>query len=355
MWLCSPTAIYPPHTPLSWSPSIAREAGFGKRDSSPSSLQSNRKSETNARRAASCPISQWSAPRSRPSVRSATAGRCRVDVVTILGIGGLGLSWGAVRKQPRLPHRRDTTRHRQGGALPQARRALLHRQRDRRRDAEAFNHSAVCNPGDWQVRRCALGCPQRAKGAATPFPRVRAFRSVRRRCRCCPPPCGLRAHGIATGRILCPNGRRKRERGDHRHTGQKMFHCVVLPCNLRGTVWVPTRPNSLFIVRRASGVKTAPARLLAGFTLLQGRLLVLAVWQPELRPSSRSRRIDGAAQRHLSVAHFYVHSQQRAHTEQWFSHRPGHDHCFYIPQNTGTDLKPPQPKKPNWVLGSISG
>jgi hypothetical protein len=30
------------------SPSIAREAGFGKRNSSPSSLQSNRKSETNA-------------------------------------------------------------------------------------------------------------------------------------------------------------------------------------------------------------------------------------------------------------------------------------------------------------------
>src|ERR1700732_5473254 len=92
-----------------------------------------------------------------------------------------------------------------------------------------------------------------------------------------------------------------------------------------------------------------------GFTLPQGRLLVLAVWQPELRRSSRSRRIDGAAQRHLSVAHFYVHSQQRAHTEQWFRHRPGHDHRFYIPQNTGTDLKPPQPKKRNWVLGSISG
>ena len=53
---------------------------------------------------------------------------------------------------------------------------------------------------------------------------------------------------------------------------------------------------------------------------------------PELRRSSRSRRIDGAAQRHLSVAHFYVHSQQRTHTEQWFRHRPGHDHRFYIPQ-----------------------
>jgi hypothetical protein len=31
--------------------------------------------------------------------------------------------------------------------------------------------------------------------------------------------------------------------------------------------------------------------------------------------NSRPRGIDRATQRHLSVAHFYVHSQQRAHTE----------------------------------------
>src|SRR5215472_4270393 len=73
------------------------------------------------------------------------------------------------------------------------------------------------------------------------------------------------------------------------------------------------------------------------------------------RHNSRSRRIAGTAQRHLSVAHLYVHSQQRAHTEQWFRHRPGHNHRFYIPQNTRTDLEPLQPKKPNWVLGSIGG
>ena len=40
-----------------------------------------------------------------------------------------------------------------------------------------------------------------------------------------------RTHGVATGRIslLSPNGRRKRERGDHRHTGQKMMFHVCDP------------------------------------------------------------------------------------------------------------------------------
>jgi hypothetical protein len=52
------------------------------------------------------------------------------------------------------------------------------------------------------------------------------------------------------------------------------------------------------------------------------------------RCNSRSRGIGGATQRHLSVAHFYVHSQQRAHTEQWFRHRPAHKHRVHIAQKT---------------------
>jgi hypothetical protein len=40
---------------------------------------------------------------------------------------------------------------------------------------------------------------------------------------------------------------------------RRCFIVLILPCNLRGAVWVPTRPNSLFIVRRALGVKTAPS------------------------------------------------------------------------------------------------
>jgi D-arabinose 1-dehydrogenase-like Zn-dependent alcohol dehydrogenase len=54
------------------------------------------------------------------------------DVVAIVGIGGRP-SGCAIREQARLPHRRDCTRRRQGGARPQARRAPLHRQCDRGR------------------------------------------------------------------------------------------------------------------------------------------------------------------------------------------------------------------------------
>src|SRR5215469_6836993 len=118
---------------------------------------------------------------------------------------------------------------------------------------------------------------------------------------------------------------------------RRCFMVLILFGNPSAAVEVPTKAQLAFIILRVSGVKTA--RGLA----------------TELRRSGRSRRIDGAAQRHLSVAHFYVHSQQCAHTEQWFRHRPGHDHRFYIVQDTGADLKPPQPKKRNWVIGSISG
>ena len=55
------------------------------------------------------------------------------DVVAILGCRRPRPSRRAVRKQTRLPYRRDRPRRRQGGAVTQARRAPLHRQRDRGR------------------------------------------------------------------------------------------------------------------------------------------------------------------------------------------------------------------------------
>ena len=134
--------------------------------------------------------------------------RCRGDVVTILGIGGLGLL--GVQFANSLGFRTVAiTRHRQGGALLKlGAHALLHRQRDRRRDGgiQPFRRSATPVTGKCGRWR-SLGCPQRAKGAATPFPRVRAFRSVRRRCRCCPPPCGHPAPG-SRGRHRWPGIRR---------------------------------------------------------------------------------------------------------------------------------------------------
>ena len=105
------------------------------------------------------------------------------------------------------------------------------------------------------------------------------------------------------------------------------------------------------LILTASGLKRAKFRnrltllgLSAGFSRLGART----------KRNSRSRRIDGTAQRHLSVAHFYAHSQQRAHTEQWFRHRSAHKHRFHIVQNAGTDLEPLKPKKRNWIRGSTT-
>ena len=69
--------------------------------------------------------------------------------VTILGIGGLGLSWVPVRKQPRLPHHHDH-------AAPTRRRFLklgAHYFIDSATDdvTEASIIPAVCDPGHWQV------------------------------------------------------------------------------------------------------------------------------------------------------------------------------------------------------------
>jgi hypothetical protein len=86
------------------------------------------------------------------------------------------------------------TRHRQGGALLKL---GAHYFIDSATDdvTEAFNHSGgVATPVIGKCGRCAR-LPSASEGAATPFPRVRAFRSVRRRCRCCPPPCGHPAPG----------------------------------------------------------------------------------------------------------------------------------------------------------------
>ena len=106
------------------------------------------------------------------------------------------------------------------------------------------------------------------------------------------------------------------------------------------------------LILTASGPKRAKFRNRLTLLGLSARFSRLGA---RTKRNSRSRRIDGTAQRHLSVAHFYAHSQQRAHTEQWFRHRSAHKHRFHIVQNARTDLEPLQPKTRNWIHGSIGG
>ena len=81
----------------------------------------------------------------------------------------------------------------------------------------------------WRHRRTGIGHRRRRHRRGSHWRRrCRWPRAVRRQSRSSRVR-ARRAHGIATGRILRPNGRRQRERGDHRYTGQKMMFHVYDP------------------------------------------------------------------------------------------------------------------------------
>ena len=81
----------------------------------------------------------------------------------------------------------------------------------------------------WRHRRTGIGHRRRRHRRGSHWRRrCRWPRAVRRQSRSSRVR-ARRAHGIATGRILRPNGRRQRERGDHRYTVQKMMFHVYDP------------------------------------------------------------------------------------------------------------------------------
>jgi hypothetical protein len=116
----------------------------------------------------------------RPSMRAATAGRCRA-MLSRFSDRWPRSSRHPIRAQARLPHRRDRTRRRQGGAIQQARRRRIHHR--------------GCGGGTQSPRRRAgrAGGPHQRRGDDVRDRWARGARPVHRGGRRCQADLGLAA------------------------------------------------------------------------------------------------------------------------------------------------------------------